>query len=99
MARSAKSAPHPDAFVVVVMSLAESSPVTDDRVVTTKAGTAAVTDPTALPRLNLVFRVWQCDKENHCWCEGPPLPIAYKRFDLLAGPSLSRRSQIQSKKI
>jgi hypothetical protein len=36
MARSAKSAPYPDAFVLVVMSLAEPSPVADDGVVTTK---------------------------------------------------------------
>jgi hypothetical protein len=28
-----------------------------------------------LPRLDLVFRRWQCDKENHGWREGPPLTV------------------------
>jgi hypothetical protein len=27
----------------------------------------------------------QCDKENHGWCEGPPLTLAWKRLDLLPG--------------
>jgi hypothetical protein len=40
----------------------------------------------------------QCDKENHGWREGPPLTLAWKRFDLLAGPSPSRHHQIQTKK-
>jgi hypothetical protein len=30
----------------------------------------------ALPRLNVVFGVWQCDKKNHGWREGPPLTVA-----------------------
>ena len=30
--------------------------------------------------------------------EGPPLSLAWKRFDLLAGPSPSRHNQIQTKK-
>jgi hypothetical protein len=25
------------------------------------------------PRLNVVFRLGQCDQENHGWREGPPL--------------------------
>ena len=25
------------------------------------------------PRFNVVFRLGQCDKENHGWREGPPL--------------------------
>jgi len=29
-----------------------------------------------LPRLGVVFGVWQCDKENHGWREGPPLTVA-----------------------
>jgi hypothetical protein len=55
-------------------------------------------EPTALPRLNVVFRLWQCDKENHGWREGPPLTVACKSSDLLAGPSPSRYHQIQTKK-
>jgi len=39
-------------------------------------GTAAAGDATALPRFNVVFGVWQCDKKNHGWREGPPLTVA-----------------------
>jgi len=28
-----------------------------------------------LPRDDVVFRLWQCDKENHGWREGPPLTV------------------------
>jgi len=38
-----------------------------------RAGTTAARDATALPRLNVVFGVRQCDKKNHGWREGPPL--------------------------
>ena len=41
------------------------------------------------PRLDVVFRLWQCDKENHRWRGGPPLTVACESFDLLAGPSPS----------
>jgi hypothetical protein len=27
------------------------------------------------PRVDVVFRLWQCDKENHGWREGPPLTV------------------------
>ena len=30
------------------------------------------------PRVDVVFRLWQCDKENHGWCEGPPRPFPAK---------------------
>ena len=30
------------------------------------------------PRVDVVFRLWQCDKENHGWCEGLPLTVAAK---------------------
>ena len=49
------------------------------------------------PRVDVVFRLWQCDKENHGWREGPPRP-SLASFDLLVGPSPSRLSQLQTKK-
>jgi hypothetical protein len=61
-------------------------------------GRAAAGDPTGLPRFNVVFRVWQCDKENHGWREGPPLTVACKRFDPLVGLSPSRQTQLERKK-
>jgi len=33
---------------------------------------------TTSPRIDLVFRFWQCDKENHGWREGLPLTVAAK---------------------
>jgi hypothetical protein len=30
------------------------------------------------PRVDVVFRSWQCDKENHGWREGPPRPFPAK---------------------
>jgi len=63
-----------------------------------KAGTSAAEAQAGSPRLRVVLRVRQCDKENHGWREGPPLTLAWKRFDLLAGPSPSRHHQIQTKK-
>ena len=30
------------------------------------------------PRVDVVFRLWQCDKENHGWREGPPLTVSAK---------------------
>src|ERR1700681_1004479 len=30
------------------------------------------------PRVDVVFRLWQCDKENHGWREGPPRPVPAK---------------------
>src|SRR5215475_9755334 len=31
------------------------------------------------PRIGLVFWLRQCDKENHGWCEGPPLTVVLAR--------------------
>jgi hypothetical protein len=30
------------------------------------------------PRVGVVFLLWQCDKENHGWREGPPLTVPAK---------------------
>jgi hypothetical protein len=49
------------------------------------------------PRVDVVFLLWQCDKENHGWREGPPLtvpakvPIRGRAFTL-------RQSQFRTKK-
>jgi hypothetical protein len=41
------------------------------------------------PRAGVVFRLGQCDKENHGWREGPSLTVPCESFDLLPGPSPS----------
>ena len=50
------------------------------------------------PRVDVVFRLWQCDKENHGWREGPPLTVLCQSFDLLAGPSPSGKVKFERKK-
>jgi hypothetical protein len=30
------------------------------------------------PRVDVVFRLWQCDKKNHRWREGSPRPFPAK---------------------
>jgi len=50
------------------------------------------------PRDDVVFRLWQCDKENHGWREGPPLTVPCQSFDLLAGPSPSGKISSERKK-
>jgi hypothetical protein len=38
-----------------------------------------------LPRVDVVFRLWQCDKKNQGWREGPPLTVPCQSFDPLPG--------------
>jgi hypothetical protein len=62
-----------------------------------QAAIAAAGVPMGSPRVDLVFRLWQCDKKNHGWREGPPLTgpcqvsICYRAFTL-------RYSQFRTKK-
>ena len=39
---------------------------------------AAIAAGLPLPRIGVVFRLWQCDKENQDWREGPPLTVLSK---------------------
>jgi hypothetical protein len=50
------------------------------------------------PRVDVVFGLWQCDKENHGWREGPPVTVLCQSFDLLAGPSPSGKVSFERKK-
>jgi len=49
------------------------------------------------PAACLVFRFWQCDKENHGWREGPPLTVPCQSFDPLAEPSPSGKVSFEQK--
>jgi hypothetical protein len=51
-----------------------------------------------LPRVDVVLRLWQCDKENHGWREGPPLTVLCQSVDLLAGPSPSDKVSFEREK-
>jgi hypothetical protein len=49
------------------------------------------------PRIDLVFRFGQCDKENHGWREGLPLTVSAKFRS--RGPAFTlRQSQFRTKK-
>ena len=50
------------------------------------------------PRLDVVFCIWQCDKENHGRREGPPPTVLCESSDLLAGPSPSGNVSFERKK-
>jgi hypothetical protein len=65
----ADSASHPDRFASVIVALAESAAVTDDRVVLAD-GTSPREAVQWDLRIDVVFSFWQCDKENHGWREG-----------------------------
>jgi hypothetical protein len=52
------SAPHPDAFVSVIVGLPEASAAADDRV-----ALASRTSSWQKVQRDIVFRVMQCDKE------------------------------------
>jgi hypothetical protein len=68
----------PEASTLVIVALAESPPVTDDRVVAANRASPrqeAQGNHPGSPRVAVVFRVRQCDKENHGWREGPPLVL------------------------
>ena len=79
MARPTDPASHPNALVAVIVGLAEPLPMADDRVVaanrTPPREEVQGDHPRDHPRVDVVFRLWQCDKENHGWREGPPLVL------------------------
>jgi hypothetical protein len=52
-----------------------------------------------LPRIGVVFRLWQCDKENQDWREGPPLTVLCQSSDLPDRPSPSGKITSDEKRI
>src|SRR5580692_1097179 len=64
----------------------------------TDIGAAAIAAGLQSPRVGVVFRLRQCDKENQGWREGPPLTVACQSFDLPAGPSPSGKFKFERKK-
>ena len=70
----------------------------DDRVVAGKRDIAAAAGPAGSPRVDVVFRLWQCDKENHGWREGPPLTVPCQSFDLWPGLHPPGKVSLERKK-
>jgi hypothetical protein len=50
------------------------------------------------PRVDVVFRLWQCDKENHGWREGPPVTVLCQSFRSAGRAFTLRQSQFRTKK-
>ena len=71
----ADAAADPDALVSVIVRLPESPSVADDSVVAAQRAKPRQ-QMQGNYRFTVVFGVWQCDKENHGWREGPPLTVA-----------------------
>jgi hypothetical protein len=67
------------------VALAKSLSVADDRVVAADRTTPRQKDQRDRSGVDVVFRVWQCDKKNQGWREGPPLTVPCQSFDLLPG--------------
>jgi hypothetical protein len=88
------SAPHPDAFVSVIMGLSEAPAVADDRVTL-----ASRTPSWQTVQRDIVFRVKQCDKENHGWREGPPLNVSCQSSVCWPGLHPSRQISFEQKRI
>ena len=57
----------------------------DDRVVAADRTTPRQKDQRDRSGVDVVFRLWQCDKKNQGWREGPPLTVPCQSFDLLPG--------------
>ena len=76
LARTQIQPPHPDAFVSVVVGLAEPPAVANDRIVLADRTSPRQQVQRHYPGSMLSFVVWQCDKKNHGWREGPPLTVA-----------------------
>jgi hypothetical protein len=50
------------------------------------------------PRLDVVFRLWQCDKKNHGWREGPPVTVFCQSFRSAGRAFTLRLNQFRTKK-
>ena len=75
MARPTHPASRPNAFVAVIVGLAEPLSMADDRIVAANRTSPREEAQGDHPGVDVVFRLWQCDKENHGWREGPPLVL------------------------
>src|ERR1035438_10853356 len=74
------SAPHPNAFLPVIVGWTEPSSMADDRVVSANRTPPRQGIQRDYLGVDVVFRLWQCDKENHGWCEGPPVTVLCQSF-------------------
>jgi hypothetical protein len=63
-ARPTDSAPHPEGSALIIVALTESLSVADDRIVAADRTSPRQKDQRDHPGVDVVFRLWQCDKKN-----------------------------------
>ena len=85
LARPTDSAPRPEGSAPIIVALTESSSVADDRVVAADRTSPWQKGQRDHPGVDVAIRLWQCDKKNQGWREGPPLTVPCQSFDLLPG--------------
>src|SRR6059036_149343 len=80
------------------MGWTEPSSMADDRVVPANRTSPRQEVQWDHPRLDVVLRLWQCDKENHGWREGPPVTVLCQSFRSAGRAFTLRQSQFRTKK-
>ena len=97
--RTAETTPYPDPVVVFVVGLLATLAVADDRLAS--AARAVSWQQGQRERVHiahgLVFRLWQCNKENQGRREGPPLTVSCQ-VPIRGGPSPSSHIRLERKK-
>jgi hypothetical protein len=91
------SAPHQNAFLPVIMGWTEPSSMADDRVVSANRTSPRQGIQRDYLGVDVVFRLWQCDKENHAWCEGPPVTVLCQSFRSAGRAFTLRLNQFRTK--
>jgi hypothetical protein len=92
------SAPHQNAFLPVIMGWTEPSSMADDRVVSANRTSPRQGIQRDYLGVDVVFRLWQCDKENHGWCEGPPVTVLCQSFRSAGRAFTLRLNQFRTKR-
>src|SRR2546422_2968206 len=98
LARPTHSAPRPEGSALIVVALAKSLSVADDRVVAADRTTPRQKDQRDRSGVDVVFCLWQCDKKNQGWREGPAADRPLPKFRSAAGPSPSGKVSFDRKK-
>ncbi len=82
IARMTDSASHPNMFVLAIVGLTEPPSMADDRMVVANRTPPRQEVQRDHPGSMLSFALWQCDKDNHGWREGPPLTVLWQRASI-----------------
>jgi hypothetical protein len=99
LARPTDSAPHPEGSALIIVALTESLSVADDRVVAADRTSPRQKDQRDHPGVDVVIRLWQCDKKNQAGMKARPLTVPCQSFDLPLGLHPPVKSASNEKRI